>query len=50
MLKLPEYRYRTIMEVYVDAGFNSKSVFNEFFKNIVKMTPSEYKKSQLSDN
>lgn len=50
MLKSPEYRYRTIMEVYVDAGFNSKSVFNEFFKNIVNMTPSEYKKSQFSDN
>ena len=44
MLKSPEYRYRTIMEVYLDAGFNSKSVFNEFFKHAEKMTPSEYKK------
>jgi len=44
MLKAPEYRYRTIMEVYLDAGFNSKSVFNEFFKNAEKMTPSQYKK------
>ena len=44
MLKSPEYRYRTIMEVYLDAGFNSKSVFNEFFKSAEKMTPSEYKK------
>ena len=50
MLKSPEYRHRTIMEVYIDAGFNSKSVFNEFFKNIEDMTPSEYKKSQTSDN
>jgi AraC-like DNA-binding protein len=50
MLKSQEYRYRTIMEVYIEAGFNSKSVFNEFFKNIVNMTPSEYKKSQFSDN
>jgi AraC-like DNA-binding protein len=44
LLKLPEYRYRTIMEVYLDAGFNSKSVFNEFFKQAENMTPSEYKK------
>ena len=44
MLKSPEYRYRTIMEVYLDAGFNSKSVFNEFFKNAEKVTPSQYKK------
>jgi AraC-like DNA-binding protein len=50
MLKSPEYRHRTIMEVYIDAGFNSKSVFNEFFKNIENMTPSEYKKSLTSDN
>jgi AraC-like DNA-binding protein len=32
------------MEVYLDAGFNSKSVFNEFFKQAENMTPSEYKK------
>ncbi len=44
MLKSPEYRYRTIMEVYLDAGFNSKSVFNEFFKKAETMTPSQYKK------
>jgi len=44
LLKSPEYRYRTIMEVYLDAGFNSKSVFNEFFKQAENMTPSEYKK------
>lgn len=48
MLKSTEYRYRTIMEVYLDAGFNSKSVFNEFFKNAENMTPSEYKK--LNEN
>jgi len=44
LLKAPEYRDRTIMEVYLDAGFNSKSVFNTFFKEAEKMTPSQYKK------
>ena len=40
----PEYRDRKIMEVYLDSGFNSKSVFNVVFKNSEKMTPSQYKK------
>lgn len=45
LLISPEYRYRTIMEVYLDAGFNSKSVFNEFFRHAENMTPSQYKKA-----
>ena len=44
LLTAPEYRDRTIMEVYLDAGFNSKSVFNTFFKSVVKITPSQFKK------
>ncbi len=47
LLVAPEYRNRTIMEVYLDAGFNSKSVFNTFFKKLEKMTPSQYKKLKL---
>lgn len=44
LLRAPEYKRRTIMEVYLDAGFNSKSVFNTFFKNAENMTPSQYRK------
>jgi len=48
LLISPEYRDRTILEVYLDAGFNSKSVFNTFFKKAENMTPSQYKKLNIN--
>jgi AraC-like DNA-binding protein len=35
---------QTISDVFLAVGFNSKSVFNTFFKKNTGMTPSEFRK------
>ncbi len=40
---------KTITDIYLEVGFNSKSVFNTFFKKIVDMTPSQYRQNQQLD-
>ena len=41
---------RTVLDIMYDVGFNSKATFNTLFKKKVGMTPSEYRKSRLSEN
>lgn len=41
----PNYNHLTLLAIAFDSGFNSKSSFNNIFKNITGQTPSEYKKS-----
>ncbi len=44
----PANQHFTILAIAFDVGFNSKSAFNTAFKKYTKMTPSQYKKSQLA--
>ena len=45
MLENSEFAKKTITDIYLDVGFNSKSVFYTFFKSRTGMTPVEYRKS-----
>ena len=40
-------RYKTILEVLYEVGFNNKSSFNTAFKKHNGMTPTEYRKLQI---
>jgi len=44
----PENQHITIIAIANDVGFNSKSTFNTAFKKYTKMTPSQFKKSQMT--
>lgn len=43
--RLADKPHSNLLQIALDAGFNSKSSFNKSFKNQVGMTPSQYVKS-----
>jgi AraC-like DNA-binding protein len=43
LLTSQRYQEHTMLDLMADAGFNSKSAFNRFFKKFVGMTPTEYR-------
>ena len=45
MLAAPEYSSTTITDIYLTAGFNSKSVFYTFFKKFEGITPTQFRQS-----
>lgn len=45
----PERKSHKILSLALDAGFNSKTSFNEFFKKATGLTPSAYRRS-LADS
>ncbi|MDA3901092.1 MAG: helix-turn-helix transcriptional regulator [Spirochaetes bacterium] len=48
LLKDPDCRTMTVLEIAYRSGFSSKSSFNEVFKKHTNMTPSEYRKKLAS--
>ena len=49
MMNDPRYRNYTLLALGFEAGFNSKSSFNNIFKNFTGMTPSEYREKMRND-
>lgn len=43
MLASPDCREKTILDISLESGFNSKSSFNTAFKKQMQITPSEYR-------
>ena len=43
-LEDPLNNSKNITDIFYDAGFNSKSVYNTLFKKNYHMTPSQYRK------
>lgn len=43
-LKDPAFENFTLLGIAIETGFNSKSSFNQIFKNLEGLTPSQYKK------
>lgn len=44
LLESAENRKTTMLDVMANSGFNSKATFNTFFKKLVGVTPTEYRK------
>ncbi len=42
-INAPEFKHLSILGIAMDAGFNSKSSFNQIFKKSTGFTPSEFK-------
>jgi AraC-like DNA-binding protein len=49
MLTSPEFINTTITDIYLAVGFNSKSVFYTFFKKFEGVTPSNFRKSSMTE-
>ncbi|MDO8345578.1 MAG: helix-turn-helix domain-containing protein [Cellvibrio sp.] len=45
LLLNPDYADRTILDIFLESGFNSKSAFNRFFKRYVGVTAAEFRKN-----
>ncbi|MEM9528935.1 MAG: helix-turn-helix domain-containing protein, partial [Bacteroidota bacterium] len=43
----PNFQHLTLLGLAYESGFNSKTVFNTFFKKKTGMTPAAYRKQQL---
>ena len=48
MLTAEDYKATTITDIYLEVGFNSKSVFYTFFKKIEGITPSQCRQASVA--
>ena len=48
LLEDPKQSHRSITDIFYDAGFNSKSVYNTLFKKKFNMTPSQFRKKSAA--
>jgi len=46
----PQYAHFTLLAIAHDAGFNSKSTFNNIFKKTIGLTPSAYRNKHFKEN
>jgi AraC-like DNA-binding protein len=44
LMKDNDNKDKSILEIAYQSGFNSKSAFNTYFKNIMGQTPSKFRK------
>lgn len=44
LLTDPAHAHKTILDILLESGFNSKSAFHRFFKRLAGIPPSEYRK------
>lgn len=49
LLHDPEHQHKTVLELAIACGFNSKSALNRAFKKVTGVTPSEFKRISKSD-
>jgi AraC-like DNA-binding protein len=47
LLRDPNFNHKTILDILLESGFNSKSSFHRFFKRYTGMTAAEFRKQQL---
>ena len=47
ILKDPNKKELTVLEILYEVGFNSKSSFNTAFKKLTRLTPTEYRRKYL---
>ncbi len=42
--------HKTVLDILLESGFNSKSAFHRFFKRLVGMSPTEFRKQALPES
>jgi AraC-like DNA-binding protein len=47
ILRDPDKKELTVLEILYEVGFNSKSSFNTAFKKLTRLTPTEYRRKYL---